>query len=197
MNSCNCCFIDYLAKCETEIVVNTTLTPAVAYRWVITDKFDNKYEGDAVAGDNGELTIPVEDLPAGILTQFSGEFTLQIYNNSCGPIKFKMLGEYDCINFTVKGGTFIKNEIGCENTCETVGASNVLIPFTAQATLSIDYSDYADSLGNNPTIQVYHQISPGVYQLVSVAITQVRENDVLTTIEIDNAGVATGYVLIS
>src|SRR5688572_3329995 len=114
MNSCNCCFTDFLAKCEDEIVINTTLTPATDYRWVITDKFDNKYEGEVTSGESGELTIPIEDLPAGLLTQYSGDFTLHIYDaDSCGPIKFKLTGEYDCVNFNVKGGTFIKDNIGC------------------------------------------------------------------------------------
>lgn len=198
MNSCNCCFTDYLAKCEEEIIINTTLTPSASYRWVVTDKFDNKYEGEVVAGLRGELTIPVEDLPAGMLTQYSGEFTMQIYDStSCGPIKFKLLGEYDCISFDVHGGTFVKNEIGCENECSGAGSSNVLIPFTDAATVSIDYSAYMDDFGNNPIIQVYHEITPGVFQLVSVAIQQIRANDILTDIEVDNAGIADGYVLIS
>lgn len=197
MNSCNCCFTDYLAKCETEVIINTTLTPAATYRWVITDKFDNKYQGQVISDATGALTIPVEDLPAGLLTQYSGDFLLQIYDSSCGPIKFKLLGEYDCVNFSIRGGTFVKNEIGCDNICSGAGSSNVLIPFTDAATVSIDYSTYMDDLGNNPQIQVYHEITPGVYQLVSVAISQIRANDILTDIEVDNAGPATGYVLIS
>lgn len=197
MNSCNCCFTDYLAKCETEVIINTTLTPAATYRWVITDKFDNKYQGQVISDATGALTIPVEDLPAGLLTQYSGDFLLQIYDSSCGPIKFKLLGEYDCVNFSIRGGTFVKNEIGCDNICSGAGSSNVLIPFTDASTVSIDYSTYMDDLGNNPQIQVYHEITPGVYQLVSVAISQIRANDILTDIEIDNAGPATGYVLIS
>lgn len=112
MNSCNCCFTDYLAKCEENIVINTTLTPGT-YRWAITDKFDNKYEGEVETAD-GTLTIPVEDLPPGLLTQYSGDFLLQIYGeDSCGPIKFQLTGEYDCVNFHVRGGTFEKNSIGC------------------------------------------------------------------------------------
>lgn len=197
MNSCNCCFTDYLAKCETEIVINTTLTPSTTYRLVITDKFDHKYEVTVVAGLTGELTIPVEDLPAGMLTQYSGDFLLQIYDNSCGPIKFKLLGEYDCLTFNIRGGTFVKNEIGCENVCSGAGTSNVLIEFTDAATVSIDYSTYMDDFGNNPIVQVYHEITPGVYQLVSVAISQIRDNGILTDIDVDNAGPATGYVLIS
>lgn len=197
MANCNCCFTDYIAKCGEDLTINTTLSSGTSYRWVITDKFDNKYEGTVVAGASGELVIPVEELPAGMLTQYSGRFLLQIYDTSCGPIKFKMLGEYDCIDFDVRGGTFVKDEIGCDNTCEGAGSVNAMIPFTDQALVEIDYATYADDLGNNPLIQVYHETSPGVFQLVSVTINQIRVNDVLTDIEVDNAGPATGYVLIS
>lgn len=196
---CNCCFTDYLAKCETEIKVNVILNAETAYRWVITDKFGNKYESEVTTDAAGAFTIPVEDLPAGLLTEYSGDFTLQVFPGagSCGPVRFKIAGEYDCISFNVKGGTFEKNNIGCEVACTSAGSSNVLIPFTDAATLDIDYSNYQNAIGNNPTIQVYHLTAPNTYQLVSVAINQIRANDILTDIEIDNGGVATGYVLIS
>lgn len=198
MNSCNCCFTDFLAKCEEEIVINATLSPGTAYRWAITDKFEHKYEGAATAGANGELTIPVEDLPPGLLTNYSGDFLLQVYDDqSCGPIRFKMVGEYDCISFYVKGGTFVKNELGCDNVCVGAGNENVLISFTDEDTLNIDYSLYDQDLGNNPLIQVYHLTAPNTYQRVDVTINQIRSNGVLTDIEIDNGGPATGYVLIS
>lgn len=117
MNNCDCCFNDFLAKCETEIVINTNLTAGDSYRWVITNKFGNKYEGTAIAGEDGELTIPVEDLPAGMFTQYSADFLLHLYaGESCTPIKFKLTGEYDCVNFNIHGGTFIKNNIGCATT---------------------------------------------------------------------------------
>lgn len=117
MNNCDCCFNDFLAKCETEIVINTNLTAGDSYRWVITNKFGNKYEGTAIAGEEGELTIPVEDLPAGMFTQYSADFLLHLYaGESCTPIKFKLTGEYDCVNFNIHGGTFVKNNIGCTTT---------------------------------------------------------------------------------
>lgn len=113
MENCSCCFTDTLAKCETEIVLNITLPPYYNYKWVITDKFGNKYEGAL----NEERTIPVEDLPSGLLTQYSGEFTLQIYpdtNEPCAPAQFLIAGQHDCIKFSISGGTFEKNNLGCE-----------------------------------------------------------------------------------
>lgn len=113
MENCTCCFVDTLAKCESEIVLNIILPPYQNYKWVITDKFGNKYQGDL----NEERTIDVGFLPAGLLTQYSGDFTLQIFPDSdqaCGPAQFKVAGLYDCISFTVTGGTFEKNNLGCE-----------------------------------------------------------------------------------
>lgn len=111
---CNCCFNDFIAKCEETLEVNVFLTPATNYRWIITDKFDHKYEGDVTSDADGHLSIPVTDLPAGLLTQYAGDFKLEILEEeSCTPIKFKIAGEYDCISFSVKGGNFVKDYLGC------------------------------------------------------------------------------------
>jgi len=194
-----CCFTDTIAKCETEIQVNAMLDPETFYRWVITDKFGNKYEGEVQTDTQGFFTIPVEDLPAGLLTQYSGVFKLQVFQlyAACGPEKFKVAGLYDCIEFEITGGTFVKNNLGCDFDCNINAQQSSLIPFTDDAELTIDWSLYSGSFGNSPQISVYHEISEGVFQLVAVAIEQVRVNGVLTEINIDNGGVETGYVIIS
>jgi hypothetical protein len=111
--NCSCCFTDTLAKCEDGIKLNILLAVYTDYKWVITDKFDNKYQG-VIPSD---LIIPVADLPAGLLTQYSGEFKLQIFPNiegPCGPVPFIIAGQFDCISFTISGGTFEKNNLGCD-----------------------------------------------------------------------------------
>lgn len=195
----NCCFTDHLAKCETEIQVYAMLTPTTAYRWVITDKFGNKYEGEVTTDADGFFAIPVEDLPAGMLTQYSGSFLLQVYlqDTTCAPEKFKIAAVHDCIEFTVTGGTFEKNNLGCDFSCTASPTGSALIPFTDAATVPIDWTAYDSLYGNNPTIQVYHETSPGVYQLVAVSIEQVRVDGTLTEININNGGAQTGYVIIS
>lgn len=115
MNPCSCCFTDTLGKCETEIKLNIVLPVYGVYRWVITDKFGNKYQGAL----NDERTIPVEDLPPGLLTQYGGTLSLQIFeagSEACAPEKFLVAGKYDCIEFDITGGTFEKNNLGCEVT---------------------------------------------------------------------------------
>lgn len=199
MNTCTCCFTDHLAKCETEIRVFAMLTPLTVYRWVITDKFGNKYEGDLTTDADGFFVIGVEDLPAGLLTQYSGSFLLQVYqqDTTCAPEKFKIASVHDCIEFTVTGGTFVKNNLGCEFSCTASPSGSALIPFEDQSEVEIDWSTYDQTYGNNPTVQVYHETSPGVYQLVSVVIEQTRVDGILTTISINNGGVQSGYVIIS
>jgi hypothetical protein len=112
--NCDCCFSDFIAKCETELILYTLLTPDLQYKWVITDKFENKYEGIATSDENGYLIIPVEELPAGLLTQYSGSFKIEILElYTCSPIKFKIAKEYDCISFDISGGNYEKNYVGC------------------------------------------------------------------------------------
>lgn len=115
INNCTCCFTDYLVKCPDNIRVNAKLDPNTGYKWVITDKFNREYSGEVETNNDGYFDIPITDLPAGLLTEFSGEFTLQIFaiNQECGPIRFRMAHEYDCISFTMRAGTHIKDFIGC------------------------------------------------------------------------------------
>lgn len=199
--SCETCFPDFLAKCNEAINVYAQL-PALplysSYRWVITDKFDKQYEGSFVVDENGFWEIDVDDLPEGLLTEYSGQFMLQVYDDSCKPVKFKIAQEYDCISFKVKGGTFVKDSLGCSFSCTPSPAGqSTLLPFTDAATVSITWAPYLSLYGNGPTIQVYHEVSAGVYQLVDVQVQQVTTDGVLTSIEINNGGVQTGYVVIS
>lgn len=115
MNTCTCCFEDYLVKCSTTIQVNAKLDPITDYNWVITDKFNRQYSGAFTTDENGFWNIPIADLPAGLLTEFSGEFKLQVYvgNTNCAPINFLIAQTTDCINFTISAGTREKNNLGC------------------------------------------------------------------------------------
>jgi hypothetical protein len=115
MNTCTCCFEDYLVKCGDAIQVNAMLTPATSYTWVITDKFNRQYSGTATTDADGFFSIQVTDLPPGLLTEFSGEFKLQVYADAeaCAPVRFLIAQVSDCINFTISAGTREKNNLGC------------------------------------------------------------------------------------
>jgi len=199
MTSCACCFTDFIAKCNLELQVYAQLTPLSDYRWIITDKFGKKYQGDFTTDADGFWVIPVDQLPAGLLTEFSGQFSLEVQDSGCKPVKFKIAQEYDCIDFTVKGGTYEKNTLGCDFTCSpAVGTQTSMQSFTNAATVSIPWTaGLAAAFGNSPTIQIYHETSPGIFQLVDVTVEQVFIAGVLQSIEVDNGGLATGYVLIS
>lgn len=197
--NCNCCFTDYIAKCNLAIQVYAQLAPLSDYIWIITDKFGNKYQGEFTTDADGFWEIPVDQLPSGLLTQYSGEFTLQVQDSGCKPVKFKIAAEYDCVNFTVKGGTYEKDTIGCDFSCTpAAGSQTSMVQFEDDATVTITWTaGLLAAFGNSPSIQVYHETSPDIFQLVDVEVNQVFSSGVLQSIEIDNGGAATGYVLIS
>lgn len=199
MPECCTCFTDFIAKCNTELTVYAQLIPLTDYRWIITDKFSKKYEGDFTTDSDGFWSIPVADLPAGLLTEYSGLFTLEVQDTGCKPTKFKVAQEYTCIDFTVKGGTYEKNTLGCDFSCSpAIGNQTGLFPFTDEDEVAIEWtSGLLTAYGNSPSVQVFHSVGPNSYQLVDVAVQHVFTDGVLTSILVDNAGVATGYVLIS
>jgi hypothetical protein len=197
--NCNSCFQDYLAKCNLSIQVYAQLSPLSDYRWIITDKFANKYQGEFTTDADGFWQILVADLPPGMLTQYSGEFTLQVQDSGCRPVKFKIAQEADCINFHIKGGNYEKDTLGCDFSCTpAAGSQTQLFPFTDEDEITIPWtSGLLAAFGNSPVIQVYHLVSGTTYQLVDVAIQEVFTDGVLTSIIITNSGPATGYILIS
>jgi hypothetical protein len=199
MTSCACCFTDYLAKCNSAITVFAQLSPLTQYTWVITDKFGKKYQGEFTTDSDGFWTIPVEELPAGLLTEYSGLFTLEVMDSGCKPVKFKVAQEFNCIDFVIKGGTYEKDTLGCDFSCTPVaGDQNLLVDFEDEDVITIEWtSGLLASFGSSPSIQIYHLISPNVYQLVDVAVQTVFTDGILTSIVITNSGEATGYVLIS
>lgn len=199
MPECCTCFTDYLAKCNTEITVYAQLSPLTEYTWVITDKFSKKYQGVFTTDSDGFWTIPVDELPSGLLTEYSGLFSLEVMDSGCKPVKFKIAQEYSCIDFVVKGGTYEKDTLGCDFSCSpAAGTQTQLVTFTDEDEITVTWtSGLLASFGNSPTIQVYHLVSPGVYQLVDVTVQHVFTDEVLTSVVVENAGPATGYILIS
>ena len=111
--ACCSCFPDFLGRCPDEITVYAQLQPTTMYTWVVTDKHNNQYSGSFTTDVDGFWTIPVDELPAGLLTEFSGHFKLEVLDQACKPVKFKVAQEYTCIDFEIKGGTRVKDNLGC------------------------------------------------------------------------------------
>lgn len=197
--SCSTCFTDFIAKCNLQLQVYAQLAPLSDYIWIISDKFGNKYQGDFTTDSNGFWVVPVDQLPSGLLTQYSGLFTLEAQDSGCKPVKFKVAQEYSCIDFVVKGGTYEKNTLGCDFSCTpAAGSQTSLIPFTDQSEIVIPWtSGLLAAFGNSPVVQVFHLISGDTYQLVDVAIQETFTDGVLVSITVANGGSATGYILIS
>lgn len=110
-------FHDYIVNCTDGIQVNAYLTPLTDYRWQITDKFEKRYDGPVTTDADGNFLISVDELPEGLLSQYSGQFTLQVFevDNACRQVQMNLSSYYDEVCFEVKTGGvyFIKNNIGC------------------------------------------------------------------------------------
>jgi len=151
-------FTDYLVDCPESIKVNALLEPATQYQWVIKDKFGNEHAGTGFSDGNGFLSIDVDDLPAGLLTSYSGDFTLFLYKypNLGQPISFKIADYYDAICFNIKPGNRIKSELGVGFDCVAPGGGNgnsAVFPFSSVANLHIDWNSLLTSLyGNAPLV---------------------------------------------
>lgn len=197
--SCDCCFNDYIAKCNTDLTVYGQLAPLSDYTWVIEDKFSKQYSGSFTTDADGFWSIPVDELPPGLLTEYSGQFSLKVMDSGCKPVRMKIAQQYDCIDFVVKGGTYEKNTLGCDFSCSSAaGTQTQLVPFTDDEEITITWTaGLLSSFGNSPLIQVYHETSPNVYQLVDVTVEHVFTDGVLTSVVVQNAVPATGYILIS
>lgn len=198
---CNDCFYDYIVRCIDALYVNAQLAPAATHTWVITDKFGHQYEGAFTTDAAGFWSIPISSLPAGLLTEYSGDFTLQVYDATCAPVRFKIAQEYTCINFSVKGGTRVKDTLGCDFTCVGTGEGGVqtaVFPFVDVSTVTILWTTLLAQLyGSNPVVQVYIEIAPGVYQLSNVSVEQIGGVYGMESLFVDLGGDATGYILIT
>jgi len=108
-----CCFNDYISNCATEIIINAGLTPATEYIVQIKDKFDNLYNQTITAGPSGELTVDITQLPVGLLTEYSGGFTITVFEG-CDTVNLTLNEtEYTCIDLEVKKSNTEKNQIPC------------------------------------------------------------------------------------
>lgn len=198
---CGNTFFDYISNCGSTIKVNALLFPAVPYTWLLKDKFGNNYSGISIADEEGFITIDVTDLPDGFFTPWSGTFVLHIEDeDGCGIRDFKVAQMFESITFHVKGGTHVKNNLGCSFDCNASsnGGNSAIFIFTDQSSIVIPWTSLLRSIyGGTPTVQVYHLIAPDTYQLANVTVDMIGGPYALSEIDIDNGGPATGYVLIS
>lgn len=112
---CSSIFEDYISNCIGNIEVNANFPADTLLKWVVSDKFDNEYYGEATTDDNGVLLIPVDELPAGLLTSYGGTFFLQFFTGAyqCAKLNFVIGKQVDTIAFTIKAGNNQKPNLGC------------------------------------------------------------------------------------
>jgi hypothetical protein len=195
-------FKDWLSNCQVTIDVFAQLEPLSTYTWVITDKFGRKYSAEFTTNSVGMWAIDVDDLPPGLLTQYGGDFVLEVEGANCKPVKFKVAQEYDRMLFTVKGGTHEKNQLGCEFTCTGIsGVRSTIINYDIyDGTVVIPYtSEMLSDYGNAPTVQVYALVAgeTDVYEIISAPVTHNYVAGVLTTITVSNLEGMEGYIILN
>jgi len=200
---CNSCYEDFLCKCvpyDSVVTINTSV-PDGDYMVRLTDTNGNKFDATAEKVTDG-VSFNVHDFPDGFISGPGNEFTLEVFKvdapGSCTPITIPMVSFVNCIKVNIIGGSVDKSSIGCTLECSpTTSNQSALVTFTDQDEVDIPWAPFLTNYGNNPLIQVYHQVSPGVYQLANVSIQTNYVDNVLDNIVVLNAGPATGYVVIS
>lgn len=115
MNCLDNSFHDYICKCADTILFNVNVDPGADYHYVITDKFGNKFSADITSDGDGQISIPVNQLPEGLFTQYSGTFSFELYmdNTLCTPVLLNMKRKYREALFHVEPGNFEKSNVGC------------------------------------------------------------------------------------
>lgn len=119
--NCSEVFTDYLVQCPESIKINSYLDPTTEYKWIITDKFGKEYAGYITTDADGKFEIPIDELPEGLLTSYSGEFELRVYATSgvygqetCDHVHIPLAKNYESVRFEIKAGTNQKDNIGCD-----------------------------------------------------------------------------------
>lgn len=99
--ACETCFHSQIPSCADEIIVNAGLTPSTLYYYVITDKFGNKYTNDVTTTLGGLMIIDTSELPEGLITPYSGDFTLEIYDMDDNLMEYSIGAvDYSCITLS-------------------------------------------------------------------------------------------------
>jgi len=118
---CLPCYKDWISCGNDSLFIAGTLLPETTYIWILENK-GSVYSGEATTDANGHFTIPVSELPSGLLNQYAGTFELYIIANDAYQCNSSTWNDsayctaYDCISFEVVNGTAVKNTLGCQ--CE-------------------------------------------------------------------------------
>jgi hypothetical protein len=116
--ACLPCIKDWISCGNTELFVAGTLAADSAYIWQIENK-GAIYQGQATTDANGNFTIPVSELPNGLLNPYAGAFTLTVMADDAYQCNSSTWNDsayctaFDCIIFEVVNGTAVKNTLGC------------------------------------------------------------------------------------
>lgn len=100
--NCSECYETELITCYSHLILDVSLDPNTTYYVWLKDKFNNFYIVQVTSDANGDLSVPVEEFPEGLLIENTGSFTLYISTTSATNTKETFTvgyTDYDCVVF--------------------------------------------------------------------------------------------------
>ncbi len=80
--NCDVCFEVLIGDCLATITLSLGLTPSTLFFFRLIDKSGREYDFTATTDISGDFIIPKDQLPDDLITQFAGDFELQIFSDS-------------------------------------------------------------------------------------------------------------------
>jgi len=102
--SCSTCYEVRIPECPDDITILAQLDADTTYFVTITTKFEKKYTQQVLTDSDGSFIIRVADLPEGLFTRHSGDFTVDVRKTltNCDPETMQfcvdgVMTEFTCV----------------------------------------------------------------------------------------------------
>lgn len=113
LNECLATYYTEFPECAGNILINVGLDAATDYYVKLETPLGKQYAFVLTSDANGDLSLPVADLPEMLLNRWAGAFTLRIFaeGDKCTAQSFEACGAtYDTIVFDIVQQVGEKNE---------------------------------------------------------------------------------------
>lgn len=95
---------------NSQLLVNTSLTPSTAYKWKITDYHGNIYYQDFNTDGLGKGVIDFSQLPGGLANCESPGLKIEVLSESFMPVGLILTTSFTYVDLTFRAGA--KNDVG-------------------------------------------------------------------------------------
>jgi hypothetical protein len=163
--ACNT-FLDWISCGVENIIFSTGRAGIETYKVTVTTAQGSKYQADYDSNAFGDISIPVQDFPAGLFNPYAGPFTINVDLSSCTPLYF--CDEYQYLQFEVVNGKGDKNTITC---CASGSENNTNM--TCCTTETVNFVDETETVvpftGTRPSIEVAYLQPDGSFVLSGIS----------------------------